>query len=336
MPGTGNYPTPYDPSSIVASQYVINVDDALYKLKDNNNQEIDPKDIRDSVWTLWNRIDDVQITASQSLSYSSNNYYSNTNPTTAALGGIAAGTTFGASYSMQQMFDMLLYPYTAPVPSLSISGLTTRQFGDSLVTTLNWGVTKKKLTITGITVNSTTITPITGLSQTGTLPATATYSTNYGNLASDSCSFSMSVTDGQTTQTATTTITWRHRMYWGKLNILMPADGSKPDLTITPGSVAVAAAACTDAAIKSLGNSDLVSSYIKTFTNFNCSDQYFVVAWPTIFGANPKFFFGTNLSPVFTKVKSNSPFVTDTGLTINYDIWVSNTKQQNLAELSVK
>ena len=334
MPGTGNYPTPYNPSSNVASQYVTTVDDALLKLKDNNQQEIDPKDIRDSVWTLWNRIDDVQITASQSLAYSSNNYFSNTNPTTAALGGIAAGTTFGASYSIQQMFDMLLYPYTAPVPTLSINGLTTRQFGGSLATTLNWGVTKKKLVITGITVNSTSITP-TGVDQTGTLSVSATHSLNYNSITNFVNTFSMTVTDGQTTQSANSAITWRHRMYWGKLDILMP-DGSKPDLTITPGSVAVATNACTDTAIRNLGNSDLVSSYTKTFTNFNCNDQYFVVAWPTIFGTSPKFFFGTNLSPVFTRVKTNSPFLTDTGLTINYDIWVSNTKQQNLAELSVK
>lgn len=335
MPGTGNYPTPYNPSSNVASQYLTNVDDALLKLKDNNNNEIDPKDIRDSVWTLWNRIDDVQIVASQSLSYSSNNYYSNTNPTTTALGGIAAGTTFGASYSMQQMFDLLLYPYTAPVPTLSITAPTTRQFGGSLTTTLNWSVTKKKLAITGITVNSTTITPVSGVDQSGTLAVTATHSLNYNSITNYVNTFSMTVTDGQTTQSASSAITWRHRMYWGKLNILMP-DGSQPDLLITPGSVTVATNACTDSAIRNLGNSDLVSGYGKTITNFDCENKYFVMAWPTIFGTNPSFYFGTNLSPVFTRVKSNSPFVTDTGITVNYDIWVSNNAQQKLAELTIK
>jgi hypothetical protein len=335
MPGTGNYPTPYNPSSNVASQYVTTVDDALLKLKDNNNEEIDPKDIRDSVWTLWNRIDDVQITASQSLAYSSNNYFSNANPTTAALGGIAAGTTFGASYSMQQMFDMLLYPYTAPVPTLSITAPTTRQFGGSLATTLNWGVVKKKLTITGITVNSTTITPVNGGDQSGTLSFSATHSLNYNTSTGETNTFSMSVTDGQTTPTSTAQILWRHKMYWGKLNILMP-NGSQPDLLITPGSVTVAADACTDTAIRNLGNSDLVSGYGKTITNFNCDNKYFVMAWPTIFGTSPKFYFGTNLSTVFTRVKSNSPFLTDTGITVNYDIWVSNNYQQILAELTIK
>ena len=330
MPGTGNYPTPYNPSSNVASQYVTTVDDALLKLKDNNNEEIDPKDIRDSVWTLWNRIDDVQITASQSLAYSSNNYFSNNNPTTAALGGIAAGTTFGASYSMQQMFDMLLYPYTAPVPTLSINGLTTRQFGGSLATTLNWGVVKKKLTITGITVNSTTITPVNGGDQSGTLAVSATHSLNYNTSTGETNTFSMSVTDGQTTPTSTAQILWRHKMYWGKINIFSAMNGQN---TINQSLVAGIAGLCTDPVIRALSGAGaspgyaLTTGYARTFTTIDCAGDFLIFAWPTIFGTDPTFAAGGFVTNAFTKVRSNSAFVTETGITVNYDVWVSNTKQ---------
>lgn len=336
MPGTGNYPTPYNPSSNVASQYVTTVDDALLKLKDNNNEEIDPKDIRDSVWTLWNRIDDVQITASQSLAYSSNNYFSNNNPTTAALGGIAAGTTFGASYSMQQMFDMLLYPYTAPVPTLSISGLTTRQFGGSLATTLNWGVVKKKLTITGITVNSTTITPVNGGDQSGTLAVSATHSLNYNTSTGETNTFSMSVTDGQTTPTSTAQILWRHKMYWGKIDL---SSIGNPNLTTSPGQKTLVATECTDIIINALTGAGvspgyaLTTGYVRNLNGISGTGQYIIIAFPTAFktvaGRDPAFKINGAPNSAFTKVKDATILVTDTGLSISYDVWVTNTAQNS-------
>jgi|GEM_PF-3575283 len=51
--------------------------------------------------------------------------YTNEEPTTAAVGGIPSGSTF-ENKTMQEMFDMLLYPYQYPAfTSFSISGVPT-------------------------------------------------------------------------------------------------------------------------------------------------------------------------------------------------------------------
>jgi len=56
--------------------------------------------------------------------------YTNTTPTPVTLGGILAGTTFTAQ-TMQQMFDMLLYPYIAPTVTLgSTPGSGVYEFGN--------------------------------------------------------------------------------------------------------------------------------------------------------------------------------------------------------------
>lgn len=332
MPGTGNYPTPFDPLSNVASEYLTSVDQALVKLRDNNTEDIDPKDIRDSVWTLWNRVDDAILLASQSISISGSSYFRNVNPTTIAVGGIPVGSTFGASQSLQEMFDMLLYPYTAPVPSLSISGATTRQYGGDLATTLAWNVTKKKLLITGISVNSTTITPVTGVDQSGTLLVTATHSLNYNTVSGETQTFSMNVTDGQSTPSASTTLLWRHRMYWGKVDL---SSISNPNLTTTPGQANTVATKCTDTIIKALNGASvspgwsLTNSYVKNLNSINGAGQYIIIAFPTIFSSGRDPVFKVNGAPnsAFTKVRTNSPLSTEFGLTINYDVWVSNTAQ---------
>jgi hypothetical protein len=65
------------------------------------------KNIRDSVYSLWDRIDTVSITAASIGSYT------NLTPVPTTVGGVTAGTTFnGLSMSV---FDLLLYPYTSPI-----------------------------------------------------------------------------------------------------------------------------------------------------------------------------------------------------------------------------
>lgn len=56
--------------------------------------------------------------------------YTNATPTLTTLGGIAAGSTFTAQ-TMQQMWDMLLYPYLAPTVTLGSTPATgVYEFGD--------------------------------------------------------------------------------------------------------------------------------------------------------------------------------------------------------------
>ena len=328
MPGTGNYT-----GTNVNSTYIFDVSVALDQLRDNSTELIDPKDIRDSVWTLWNRLDDVQITASQSLVNSGSSYFTNVNPTTLTVGGITAGTTFNGTYSLQQMFDLLLYPYTAPILTISASN-TPRQFGSGLATTLSWQVVKKANVISSINVNGTTVVPP-GDTQTGTTPATATHSLAFNGLLQDTLTFTMSVGDGTTPKTATTTVVWRHKIYWGKIDLSTVPVYPNPNLTTTPGAKASVTAFITGAMIKALsgagigtGNA-LATSYAKTYDGINAAGQYLIFAHPTIFGPSPTFKVNGLPSTTFTKVWDNVSMITEFGLSVSYDVWISNTAQNS-------
>ena len=324
MPGTGNYTGPN-----VNSDYIFSVGTALLQLQDNTSELIVPKDIRDSVWTLWNRIDDVQIIASQSSGLA---YFTNPAPTTLTVGGIAAGATFSGTYSLQQMFDLLLYPYTPPVLSIVASN-TPRQYGSGLSVNLDWSVQKKAQNITSIIVegNTETITGSGAVNQSGTRTINATHSLSYNSLTNETQTFTMSVTDASSaTLTKSTSINWRHKMYWGKIDVSSAMSGQN---TITLALVPAVASLCTDPLIRALSGAGvapgfaLASSYARSFSNIETDDLNLIFAWPTVFGTSPKFTAGGFETNAFSKVRSNSPFVTDTGITVNYDVWVSNTKQ---------
>jgi hypothetical protein len=334
MPGTGSYTAG---GSTVISDYIYDVGTALAKLPDNSTELIDPKDIRDSVWTLWNRVDDAQILASQSLAASP--YYSNSNPTTMAVGGISAGTTFSGTYSLQQMFDLLLYPYTAPVLSLSVNS-NIRQFNSGSSATLTWGVVKKKEAITSIVVDgaSQTIAGSGLIDQSGTKASVATHSTSVGSLVQEVQTFTMSVSDGTTSPTATATITWRHKIYWGLVDL---SSVSNPNLTTNPGAYTSVASVCTDPVIRGLTGagvspgSALATSYARTYTSINGAGKYLVFAHPTVFGTSPSFAVNGLPNTAFTKVRSASPLVTEHGLSVNYDVWVMNTAQNSALNIVV-
>lgn len=68
--------------------------------------------------------------------------YTNVNPTPVAIGGIPSGSTFDAK-SMQEMWDMLLYPYQEPTISVFLIGKTQLEVGETLNTplTITWKTT---------------------------------------------------------------------------------------------------------------------------------------------------------------------------------------------------
>lgn len=70
--------------------------------------------------------------------------YTNVEPTISALGGIGVGNTFEEK-TMQEMFDMLLYPYMSPSISLSTNpNGSVREYGNNIGSiVLNANVTKK-------------------------------------------------------------------------------------------------------------------------------------------------------------------------------------------------
>lgn len=331
MPGTGSYV-----GTNVNANYIYNVSDALYELKDNTSNLIVPQDIRDSIWTLWNRIDDAQIIASQSLSSSSGTTYTNSNPTTIAVGGIAVGATFSGTYSVQQMFDMLLYPYTSP--TLALSGNNTpRQFGSSTAVTLTWSVVKTKEVITAITVDGSSIV-VNGGNQNSTKSTTATHSL-VPTAVQEIQTYTMSVVDAALkTTTKTATVTWQHKMYWGSIDL---SSLGNPNLTTSPSSASSVGSYITPLMIRSLTGagvspgSVLATSYSKTYTGINGAGKHLIFAHPAIFGSTPTFVVNGLANSAFTKVWSSYSFVNESGFSSNYDVWVSNTAYNGAANIII-
>lgn len=313
----------YSPGGSASANRYSTVDELLIQLPDNTANLIDASDIRDSVYSLWARIDDVQVVASQSST--SVTYYSNSSQVPVTVGGISAGMSFSGTFSMQQMWDMLLYPYIAP--SCSIGSLGSRQYGAATSVSLSWSVVRNTNPITGIIVNGNSITP-TGNSQAGVQSATGTHSLTPG--ISQTNSFTMTCTDGTSTPGASTTLTWMNKRYWGRVNLTSIGN---PDLTLNPGLAASVGVFITDSVIKSLtgagvgSGSELSTSRAKTYTNINGSGSHLVFAFPTSFGT-PVFNVNGLPNSAFTKVRTNSVFSNEFNFSgTNYDVWVSNTAQ---------
>lgn len=325
----------YDFGSASADRYST-VDELLTQLPDNTAGLIVAKDIRDSIYSLWTRVDDVEITASSASSASSDVLYTNLNPTIQTVGGISAGTTF-SNRTIKQMFDALLYPYVSPGRSLSISIGSTREYGSPTSVTLNWSVTRNSNDITSIIVDGSPQS-VTGNSQVGTKSSTATHS--YVPISPTTTqTYSMSVGDGTSTQNASTTLTWTTRIYWGRIDF---SSIGNPNLTTNPGSYSLCASIATDSIIQNLTGADangqaygseLSSTKNKTYNGINGNGQYLIFAWPSIVSGSytPTFTVNGLAQSAFTRIRTNSPFLrTIYGYNgINYEVWVSNTAQNS-------
>jgi hypothetical protein len=93
-------------SNIVSERYE-SIDCILSGLKDNTNNLITAKDVRNAVFTLWERIDDIQVELSDI-------YFSNSEIVPITVGGIQSGLSFSEPTTMQQMWNLLLYPELNP------------------------------------------------------------------------------------------------------------------------------------------------------------------------------------------------------------------------------
>jgi hypothetical protein len=114
-----------------------------------------------------------------------------------------------------------------------------------------------------------------------------------------------------------------------------------PNLTTSPSSSATVGGYITNLMIRNLtgagvspGNA-LATSYSKTYTGINGAGKYLIFAHPTIFGANPTFVVNGLANSAFTKVRSSSAFVNESGFSINYDVWVSNTAYNGAANIII-
>ena len=298
----------YSGGSASAYEYST-LPELLNQMPDNTANLIQAENVRNSVYTLWERISSVQITASQSASASV--IYSNSSVTPYTVGGIPAGSTF-TNQTMKDMWDALLYPYVAP--GASLAGGFYREYGDSNALTLSWSATKNSKSITTIVVNGTPKVA-TGNNQSGTQAATSTQNVN--------TSFTMTVSDipnGSSTVSSSTTATWDNRRYWGTL----PVGHALTTVSSLP---------FTHANISGLSN-ELGSGYAQTRT-ITTNTNYVVFIWPhnsVDLSTNPPHVsiggFGNNN---WIKTRSNVQFTNQFGYTgTNYDVWVfGNTQAPN-------
>jgi hypothetical protein len=287
----------------------------LSQLPDNSGNLIDAVNVRNSVYTLWQRIS--QVSASQSATSSVT--YTNANPTPSPIGGIPAGSTF-SNKTMTEMWNALLYPYIQPSASLTVSGVNPREFGAGTSVTLNWSATKGSQNITNITLlpdrplERQSIPPTNIPVQSGTKLTTA--------VANQSTDFFMTVTDlpvGTSIITVSTRLNWSSAVYWGKSATLPPtmntfgSDGGKPVWADGAGV---------------LPGKKLSGSRAADYSGINGAGQYLVFAWPTAYG-EPLFKVNGLQNNAFTKVWSSLSYSNGYGYSRSYDVWISNTQQNS-------
>lgn len=308
----GTYSTPPTESIEYTS-----IDELLVQLPDNTANEIDAINVRNSVYTLWERIEDVRIIASQSASASV--YYTNLTPTPTTVGGISVGSTF-SNKSMTEMWDMLLYPYIAPLSSLALVP-TNKELGDSNQIVLNWTATKKSNNISSIIISGPTgvIFVAQGapfsISQNGSMIVSPTQ-----NIGSN---FSVSVSDSTSTVVSSSYFRWYDAVYWGKTNTF-----SQPSMII-PNPPTDVKPTWADGAGVGTGK-NLTTTKNATYDGIYGAGQYLVFAWPTDFG-EPTFKVNGLINTAFTKIGSGILHTNMYGY-INpngYDIWISNTAQNS-------
>jgi hypothetical protein len=320
----------YGTGSTTESKRWSTLDDLLVQIPNNNSNLIYAKDVRDAVFTLWEKSNETYIIAASASSASA--FYQNSNLTPFTVGGIQVGSSFSTPQTVQQMFDALLYPYVGP--GASISSLPNREYGAPASINLGWSVIRNSNPITLIIVDGQSITP-TGNSQTGTKLATGTYS---ALLPLSTNNFTITVGDGINNNTSSATLTWMNRIYWGAINLISIGE---PNLTLNPGSASLVNVTSstilglTGASI-SPGN-QLATSKSRTYTNINGSGNYLIFAWPTSVSGSLAPIFNVNGLPnsAFTRVRNNWSFSNQFGLTASYEVWISNTKQNSPLNITI-
>ena len=314
----------YGTASNYESKRWSTVQNLLDQVKDNNANLVFANHVRDAVFTLWERISDVEIIASSASSVSP--YFQNSEPTTITVGGIPEGTTFSTQHTVQQMFDALLYPYVSPV--LSLSTLPNKEYGQNLNSTLSWNVTKKSNIITSIVVDGQIFIP-TGYNQSGTKLVTGTWSTP---VVYTTNTFTMVVGDDSTTTTISTSFDWMNKIYWGSLDLTSISNPNLTEEPILAPSITINSSIILGLTGAGIGTGNTLSK-IKdnTYTNINGSGGYLLFAWPSSVAnaTSPTFTVNGLLNTGFTNLKTGWSFTNIYGVVTNYEVWISNTAQNS-------
>lgn len=147
--------------------------------------------------------------------------YTNSTPTPAAVGGIAAGSTFNLQ-TMQQMWDALLYPYQLPAFTyFLVNGITsTLEIGQTLTSpgSFTWSTSNSSNVATNsISINGYNIATESGLQNNGfrSINFTSTVTrTSSNGVGTRGWNIQGQNTSGQTFN-GSTSIRWDYKMYAG-------------------------------------------------------------------------------------------------------------------------
>jgi molybdopterin-binding protein len=333
------------PGSATYAVTLTGIEEMLSVLPDNNANEIAARDVRDVVYTLYDEI--------VGLSNSVSNFditYTNTEPSSAAVGGITQGVAF-VNRTIQQMFDDMFYPYVPPVTAFSVSP-SVIEYGDS-VTTVNstWTIQAKKNNIVTAIITRPLNSPTTESVVTPVANTTATSILANGiPQLNTTTTFQFDVNDGSQTINKSANITWGSKKYYGSIDLfnLTGYDGvvktPKLDLTYHPlisnaGISASVNSVITNTSILNLEYNTLSSGPALAETNIPLNNTFMMFAWPTT-AQNINFFVGAGSQlrdTAFTKVRSNWSGMTNSfGYDgTNYDVWVSNISYPNATKIRI-
>ena len=226
----------YGTSSSPTYSHTFNsLDEMLDHLPDNVSQKVGASDVRNSVYTLWDRMDRIVLgshsvpmggSAGQVLSkMSDSDYdftwvdnsitYTNSNPTPTTIGGIPSGSTF-SNVTNDQMWSALLYPIS--FTSFQITSCAqVLEVGNSIPPNpvFTWSMQNGDQLISDITIKDVTHGQTISSSINKSLTTyTSTYAT-VSNFASATDTFSISGNTPFTTLTKNYTVTWNWRIYYG-------------------------------------------------------------------------------------------------------------------------
>jgi hypothetical protein len=304
------------PGSATYAVTLSGIEEMMTVLPDNVANQIAAQDVRNVVLTLYEELNGL------SASMTNTGFtFSNPDNTSIAVGGISSGSNLYA-LDLQDIFDLMFYPYVAPVLSISVSP-PTLEYGSTQGVTVTWSVIIKKNDVISQSITSpfgtlysdliskpanTTYTGPTLLNENVTLNTTTTFTFTLSDLNTSNGSGGP--------KTATANVTWSNRRYWGTLSTSSPL-------------VSVSSATFSHSMISAL-SSELNNGYAQTRTITRTTSDYVVFIWPTnavnLSSSPPVASIGGFGVNAFTKTRSNVAFTNQHGYVSNYDVWRLDTR----------
>lgn len=234
-----------------------------------------------------------------------NTTYTNATPIVQAHGGVAVGDTFDA-VPVQEMFDKILYPYVAPV--VSVTGTPNGgTFEIGVGTTLSKAtvsVTKKARAITKIEVfgSDDAATPLAtvtdGVANGGSFPVTLTKELKTAALNGFKLNVKVTDSDGKVTPASSTAFNLVHPFYHGS----------------TSSAITAAVVKALTKKVETKGNKKWA---------YTADNQKMVFAYPASYGNLTKIFDANNFDVTDTFTKSTVDIVAADGSTVPYNVYVN-------------